>query len=432
MAGDSRTLPCGAAPLGRPALVAAIRAAIRARGPLPFATFMDLALYHPRHGYYNALRAPPGPRGDFYTSPEAHGAFGALVARQALEVWDRLGRPRPFVIEEWGAGSGRLAADVLTAAAALAPAWAAATEYVIVERSAALRRAQRRLLGPWGAQVRWPRPAALGRTAPHLVLANELLDAFGVHRVIWRDGALRELYVDATDTGFRLVEGPPSTPALAAYFTRLGLHPAEGAVAEVNLAALAWLRALAARLARGAVLLFDYGHPAEVLYSARYPAGTIRTFHRHGPGAAPTVLVGYQDMTAHVDVTSVLLEGRAAGLTPLGIARQRDFLRHLGLDAYGVAVRAAGLPAAAAQASLTGLEALARPGGLGDYWVIGFGRGIAGPLHGLQEAAAPLREAPVQALLGPRLGWSNARTQSVPRQGTGAGRGQVRAETRGP
>src|SRR5262249_4645429 len=157
------------------------------------------------------------------TSPEVHPAFGALVARQALEVWERLGRPVPFVVEEWGAGSGRLAADLLEVARDLAPGFASSLRYVIVERSATLRRAQRQLLRPWAGDgsVLWSRArnpavstaksvaAHMGRLAPdpsqlapHLVLANELLDAFAVHRVVRRGEALRELYVDVAGDAF--------------------------------------------------------------------------------------------------------------------------------------------------------------------------------------------------------------------------------------
>jgi SAM-dependent MidA family methyltransferase len=261
---------------GRPRLVAALRARIRAAGPLPVATFMDQALYHPRYGYYTTLRAPPGPRGDFYTSPEAHPAFGALLARQVQEVWERLGQPPAFTLEEWGAGSGRLAADVLAAAPALAPAFGASLRYAIVERSPALRRAQQRLLRPWGERVTWPDPEPASGSVVGCVLAHELLDAFAVHRVVRRGADWRELYVDLAPPGGAAVgaafverEGPPSTPALADYFARLGLLPPEGVVAEVNLGALAWLRAIAARLTRGALLVVDYAHPAEVLYSAR-------------------------------------------------------------------------------------------------------------------------------------------------------------------
>jgi SAM-dependent MidA family methyltransferase len=420
-----------------------IRALIAARGPITFAAFMDLALYQPRYGYYSVLRAPPGPRGDFFTSPETHPAFGALLARQAQEVWERLGQPWPFVVEEWGAGSGRLAADLLAAAPALAPDFAASIAYRIVERSAALRRAQRRLLRPWlrtdgdgpGARVDVPRRRPPGsmevrghgwwagveamgrpRRPPHLVLANEVLDAFAVHRVVRRGDALRELYVDVAGDGFAAVEGPLSTSALAAYFARLGLLPPEGAIAEVNLGAGAWLRAIAARLERGAVLIFDYGHPAEVLYSDRYPRGTLRSYHRHTVDDDPLVRVGGQDLTTHVDLTSLLLDGRAAGLAPLGVARQRDFLTRLGLAGYEAAVRDADFSAAEARASLTGLSTLARPGGLGDYWVVGLGRGIAAPLHGLAEQAAPLTAEPWAGALRPRLGWGDATTQNAPRR----------------
>jgi SAM-dependent MidA family methyltransferase len=396
---------------GRPRLLAAIRAAIRGRGPLPFATFMDLALYHPRYGYYSALRAPPGPRGDFYTSPEAHPAFGSRLARQAQEVWERLGRPASFVVEEWGAGSGRLAADLLRAAPALAPAFGAALRYTIVERSAALRRIQARRLRPWADRVAWV--AAPDEVPPPLVgcvLANELLDAFAVHRVVRRGDTLRELYVEIAQgepagAAFREREGPPSTPALAEYFARLGLLPPEGATAEVNLGALAWLRQVAARLERGALLVVDYGHPAEVLYSARYPRGTLLAYYRQAASEDFYARVGYQDLTAHVDLTSLLLEGRAAGLAPLGLARQADLLRRLGLESYEAAVRAAGLRAADRRASLNALAALAHPRGLGAYWVVGFGRGIRGPLHGLDEAAAPLPGPALPAFLRPRLGW---------------------------
>jgi SAM-dependent MidA family methyltransferase len=394
---------------------------------LTFATFMDLALYHPTYGYYSTLRAPPGPRGDFFTSPEAHPAFGALVARQLLEVWQRLGQPAPFVVEEWGAGSGRLAADLLTAAPLLAPGFGASLRYVLVERSAALRRAQERLLRPWLAQVRWlsvaesgpPTPQSWGALVSHsgsppalggpvgasVVLAHELLDAFAVHRVVQRSGVLHERYVDLEADGFREIDGPLSTAALAAYFDRLGLLPPEGALAEVNLGALAWLHSVAARLTRGVVLIVDYAHPAEVLYSTRYPRGTLRTYHHHAWGENPYVRVGQQDLTTHLDLTSLLLEGRAAGLAPLGVARQRDFLLRLGLAAYEGAVRAADWRAAEQRASLTALETLTRATGLGRLWVIGFGRGLHSPLHGLMEDAQPLADPVLAGFLRSRLGW---------------------------
>jgi len=398
----------------RPRLVAALRAAIRAQGPLTVAAYLEQVLYHPTLGYYSALQAPPGAHGDFYTSPEVHAAFGALLARQVREVWERLERPAPFVVEEWGGGSGRLAHDFLTAAQAEAPAFAAAVRYRLVERSAALRRWQQRQLRPWSAQVEWvaPEAAAAGGLAPlppaleGVLLANELLDAFPVHRVVWRQGGLYERYVTLADAGFAEIDGPPSTPALAAYFARLGLRPPDDHLAEVNLAALAWLRAQAARLRRGALLLIDYGHPAEVLYSARYPRGTLRGYSRHALSENLYARVGRQDLTSQVDLTSLLLEGRAAGLAPLGLARQADFLRRLGLDTWRETVRGGRLPVVVERGELAALDTLTNPGGLGRLWVVGFGRELgAQPLHGLDEQAAPLAIPPPLAPERPRLGW---------------------------
>ncbi|MBX5491984.1 MAG: SAM-dependent methyltransferase, partial [Chloroflexi bacterium] len=255
-----------------------------------------------------------------------------------------------------------------------------------------------------------PAPGSLPATLEGLLLANELLDAFPVHRVVWRRGVLHERYVTLSDGVFAEIDGPPSTPALADYFARLGVRPPDDHLAEVNLAALGWLRAQAARLRRGALLLIDYGHPAEVLYSARYPRGTLRAYSQHALGENPYARIGCQDLTTQVDLTSLLLEGRAAGLTPLGLARQADFLRRLGLEAWEAAVRAARLPAATERAALAALHALASPQGLGRLWVVAFGRQLGTrPLHGLDEQATPLATAPPRALLRARLGWGRWR-----------------------
>jgi SAM-dependent MidA family methyltransferase len=121
--------------------------------------------------------------------------------------------------------------------------------------------------------------------------------------------------------------------------------------------------------------------------------------------ANPYPRVGEQDLTAHLDLTSLLLEGRAAGLVPLGLARQATFLRRLGLAAYEAAVRDAALPAAVRQASLSALAALIHPAGLGAYWVLGLGRGLRGPLHGLDEDAAPWPGPALAGFLAARIGW---------------------------
>ena len=119
-----------------PALLSLIRAEIAASGPMTFARFMELALYHPDHGYYASGRRGPGRSGDFLTAPEAHPIFGWALARQLEEAWERLGRPHPFTVRELGAGSGALAAAIADGLGRAASPLRAVLRYRIAERGA--------------------------------------------------------------------------------------------------------------------------------------------------------------------------------------------------------------------------------------------------------------------------------------------------------
>ena len=309
-----------------PALVALIREEIAARGPLPFARFMELALAHPVHGYY-ATGPRLGRGGDFVTSPEMHAAFGGCLARQAAEIWRALGQPTPFTALEWGAGSGALARDLLRAARR-EPDFAAALEYAIHDVSQAMIDQQRRTLAEADLAARWTDVAA---PSIGLVLANEVLDALPVHRLIQEHGEPRELLVTWQDDAFAETPGPLSTPALAAYLADGGIQLAEGQIVEVNLAALAWLDAVAARLERGAILIIDYGDTTEALYSPRRRQGTLLCYHQQTVNAEPFARIGRQDITAHVDFGALMRRAEQRGLIVAGLTTQGPFLAGLGL-----------------------------------------------------------------------------------------------------
>jgi SAM-dependent MidA family methyltransferase len=308
-----------------------LRERIAREGPLSFREVMQLALYHPEYGYYSNLRGF-GAQGDFITSPEVHPVFGELVARQAIDLWEYLGRPRPLRILEFGAGSGALAQALLARVPDVA--------YAIDEPSPSLRQVQRARLGAL--------PPRAG--SPHLVIANEVLDALPVHRVTVRGGRLRELRVAAE---LQWVEAEPPTE-LQAYFERLGLLPPEGAVTEVNLGLQPWVQRLALTLEHGLALIFDYGYAAEALYAR--PQGTLLTYYRHTLGSDPLVRLGQQDISVNVDFTTLATCAHAAGLQVIGITSQRAFLRNLGIGA-----RAPGL---------------VDPNGLGRIGVLFLGRGL--------------------------------------------------------
>ena len=324
-----------------------VRAAIEAKGRITFAEFMALALYGPG-GYYagGGEASRIGAAGDFFTSPHAHPAFGALIAVQLEQMWRLLGRPERFDVVEAGAGGGRLARDVTDFASALDASFAAAVAYQQVEG--------------YGS--------ALPDGFAGCLLSNELFDAFPVHRVRLVDGKLREVYVTlASDGRFTEALDEPSTPRLASRLVTEGVELGEGWTAEVSLEAGDWMRGAASRLARGYAIAIDYGDPAERLYSERRHNGTLRAHYQHTASDDPYARVGRQDLTAHVDFTSLIEAGKEAGLIPVTLMTQREFLTNLGAEVLLDAVAASDGPK---QADLKGLRGLLDPAGLGGFRVL--------------------------------------------------------------
>ena len=336
-----------------------LHAEIEREGSISFRDFMEAALYHPRLGYYATLRGFAA-EGDFVTSPETHPVFGALVGRQALDVWEVLGRPRPFRVLELGGGSGALAEALLAWAASDAPEMAEALLYAIEEVSPSLESVQRERLQ--GRQVEWT-----AVREPHLVLANEFLDAMSVYRVVVRNGRLRELRVaTGLEGSFEWEESESVPKTVEAYFDQLHLLPSEGTVCEVNTSLGVWTRSLAGRIRRGVAIVLDYGYPAEDLFARS--AGTLLTYYRHTMGSDPLVRVGRQDISTHVDFTTVASEAAAAGLSVLGMTSQRRMLERLGIGQYW---RRLDQPA-----DRQALQSLVDPAGLGKIGALYLARGL--------------------------------------------------------
>ncbi|MDI6858617.1 MAG: SAM-dependent methyltransferase [Dehalococcoidia bacterium] len=313
----------------------AIRLRIEAEGRITFEQFMAMALYHPLYGYYNSPGEKMGRQGDYLTSPEVHPIFGQLVARQLREMWELMGRPAVFDVLEQGAGNGLLCRDVLRWAQRQAPDFLEALRYRLRDTSEELVGRQRRAIEPQGAAAAahayWEDASAPLEAVEGCALSNELVDSFPVHRVLMENGELREIYVTWKDGRFQEEIGDPSSPALAAHFEALGVWPGEGCRAEVNLAAVDWTRQVAQALQRGFVMTFDYGYEAADLYAPWRRDGTLLCFYRHSAGGDPYARIGRQDMTSHVDFTTLVRTGEAHGLNLLGITTQERFLTALGI-----------------------------------------------------------------------------------------------------
>src|SRR2546428_6339389 len=209
-----------------------IAAEIATRGPIPFARFMELCLYHPTLGYYARGVGGGGGR-DYVTSSGIHRAFGALLARQVEEMWRRGGRPDLLQFVEFGPGEGRFGADFMREATR-SPAFAAALRYVLVEPSPALQERQRsRLKGRTSIPVSWADEAGLDARAQFTgcLFANEVLDAFPVHRVVGTPEGPREIHVAVRGREVLGTRPPLPAPPLEPFPRRsaVRLQPGQGA-----------------------------------------------------------------------------------------------------------------------------------------------------------------------------------------------------------
>ena len=298
-----------------------------ADGWIGFDRFMELALYAPGMGYYSGGAQKFGAAGDFVTAPEISSAFSQTLATQAVQVM-ALSAPQ---IVEVGAGSGRLAADLLLE---LERRNALPERYAILDLSGELRARQRATLGQRAPHlldyVHWL--DRLPETFDGLVLANELLDAMPVHLVLWHDAAILERGVSTKNGEFVWSDRPATGRVLEkaqAIADEFALPP--GYLSEVCLAAADWTASWASILNKGALLLIDYGFPRHEFYHPQRATGTLMCHYRHHAHGEPFLLPGLQDITAHVDFTAIVEAGFNAGLELLGYTTQATFLLNCGL-----------------------------------------------------------------------------------------------------
>ena len=286
---------------------------VRQEGWIPFSRYMELALYAPGLGYYTAGARKFGAEGDFVTAPEISPLFGRVVARQAAEIM-ALSAP---LITELGAGSGKLAADILLELERLG---SLPERYCILDLSAELHERQRALL-----QARVPHLLdriggldTLPDTLDGVVLGNEVLDALPVHLVRWGEDDIYERGVAAEGQSFAWLDRPVQSPGLleAARLIRVP----EGYQSEISLSARGLAFSLSERLRQGVALFVDYGFGAREYYHPQRSQGTLMCHYRHHVHDDPFFLVGLQDITSHVDFTAIM-DSAAEGGAHLGCAR---------------------------------------------------------------------------------------------------------------
>jgi len=347
-----------------------LHALLTKRGSLPFADYMEWALYHTDVGYY-ASREVFDAAGDYITAPLLSAHFATCLARQ----WAAVLPTNKGVIMEVGAGNGQLAIDTLKA---LDAQGAKPDHYWLIERAAKQRaRAAERIareIPQWMDRIHitdsWPDAKA------HIIVANELLDALPAYPFRMRGGMALALHVALEKNRPRMVEGPPDfelTEALR------DLALPDGYESETIPGQSNFLKEAAAHLAHGVILLIDYGFPRAEFYHPDRATGTIMCHFRHKAHPDPLLLPGLQDITAHVDFSALAFCAEELGLTVEGYTSQAAFLLSLGLGES--------MPddERAAHAARSAIKRLTLPHEMGELFkVIAFGRNLEAPLQGFR------------------------------------------------
>lgn len=347
---------------------------VRQGGWIPFSRFMELALYAPGMGYYSAGARKFGAAGDFVTAPEISSLFGRTLARQLIEI---MAQSTPHILE-LGAGSGKLAVDILSE---LERQNSLPERYDILEVSADLRERQQALL-----QARLPhlinRVHWLGAPPDSIsgvLVANEVLDALPVHLVRWTDANIVERGVASKGESFVWQERLPASSMLLEIAQQIKMP--DDTLSDVSLAVRGLVSSLSERLHQGMLLFIDYGFGAREYYHPQRTQGTLMCHYRHHAHDDPFFLPGLQDITAHVDFTAVAEAAIDAGLHLYGYTTQAYFLINGGITDLLAETDSENirdyLPLSAQ------LQKLTSPAEMGELFkIIALGKGINMPLCG--------------------------------------------------
>jgi SAM-dependent MidA family methyltransferase len=362
-------------------------------GWIPFSRFMELALYAPGLGYYTAGARKFGEAGDFITAPELSTLFGRTLVRQLIEV---MHASAPHILE-LGAGSGKLAVDIL---GELEQCGALPESYSILEVSADLRERQQALLQEklphLKARVQWL--DALPEKISGAVIGNEVLDALPVHLLHWRplpspasgaggEGAQKEQEIferGVSLEGERFIwqDRLPESPALLEMAQKINVP--DDYLTEVSPAARGLIASLCERMDKGALLFIDYGFGAKEYYHPQRSRGTLMCHYRHYAHDDPFYLPGLQDITAHVDFTAIAESAIDHGAHFLGYTSQAHFLFNAGVMDYLSEISPEDVKAYAPLSAQ--VQKLTSPAEMGELFkVIALGKEIDQPLRGFER-----------------------------------------------
>jgi SAM-dependent MidA family methyltransferase len=341
-----------------------IAAEIQNQGAIPFARFMELALYCPVYGYYEKEGDTVGRGGDFYTSVSVGSLFGELLAFQFAQwlIGGRGNQSKHKWIAETGAHKGTLSRDILRWIRAWCPSLYDELQYWIIEPSERRQAWQQSLCSEFGSRIHWARDlqswtamkSAGTETGPGeygICFSNELLDSFPVHRFGW-DAIQRcwfEWGITLAGDRFAWARLPNEQSAairsqaaiasvLRSYELSAGTALPDGFIVEISLKAIQWWTQAAGLLSAGKLITIDYGFEQDELLRSGLNQGTLRSYRSHRPGASPLEDPGEQDITAHVNFSMIREAGENSGLRTHALLTQAQFLTPIAAQTWNAGV----------------------------------------------------------------------------------------------
>ncbi|RMA92489.1 class I SAM-dependent methyltransferase [Hydrogenothermus marinus] len=304
---------------------------IKKRGTIPFSEFMDITLYYPELGYYTSDKSKIGGKGDFFTASELDPVFGQLLAKQFVEIYEKL-NTKKFKIVEIGAGKGYLAYDILSTLKNEYPKVFENITYVIIEKSPYHIKIQKELLKDF-ENIDWKQDIIdfKDNEIEGIVFSNELFDAFPVELIKKKNGKIYQIFVKIDEENNLYEIEKEATEEILRYLKELNINIPEGMTTEINLGAKDYIIKIGKKLKRGYVITIDYGYPSAELYKPYRMKGSLLCYYQHKYSENYWENIGLQDITSHVNFSALSYYGKLEGLETVGFTDQAHFLTNLGL-----------------------------------------------------------------------------------------------------
>tara|TARA_Y100000590_G_scaffold134399_2_gene153724 strand:+ start:350 stop:1597 length:1248 start_codon:yes stop_codon:yes gene_type:complete len=350
-------------------------------GRITFAEFMEACLYDQDFGYYNTGHETIGTTGDYYTAPATHPGFGATLALQLKTMWKLLGSPNNFTVVEGGGHKGRLAKDILNYLSTTNDTFISSINYWIVENNRrALIDIKLFVSEDNDYELSWENNTKIPTIQTGVFISNELFDAYPRHRLQSFPNQLQEIYVSLNNMSFVETIDIPSSAQLTQHFENLQIDLPNGAKVEVDTQGPLFMERIGKAIGKGFVITIDYGYPAETLYSRKYMNGTLFCYYQHTSSTNPYIRVGKQDITAHVDFSSLANAGERQGLKVESLMTQQKYLKKLGIQAFIDSLRETNLPEKQIMENRMALLELTKPTGFGGFGVLIQSKGLETPI----------------------------------------------------